>query len=298
MGEGVNLSGQSVLVTGATGSFGSAMLRRLVESDVRRIIAYSRDEFKQHQLQQEITDPRLRWFLGDVRDKDRLRLALRDVQVVIHAAALKHVTALQANPLEAVKTNVLGTMNVLEASLDRDVEKVLSLSTDKAVEPVNLYGATKATMERLVLDANTYCGPKCSVVRYGNVAGSRGSVIPLWRWQRARGQALTLTDSAATRFWITLDKAVAFVWDKLHAMQGGEIFVPAMPSVQMLEVARSVAKLTEAPITITGMKPGEKIHETVVGAHESVPGLPSPYASNSNPAWLTGEDLDKALALV
>lgn len=283
----------SILVTGATGSFGSAFVRQCLTTDTyRRVIVFSRDELKQSEMQRTMTDPRLRFFIGDIRDLDRLRLALRGVDTVVHAAALKQVPAMEANPMEAIATNVLGSMNVFRAALDCGVSKMLALSTDKAVAPVNLYGASKLAMERALLAANAYAGPKVSVVRYGNVAGSRGSVVPLWKWQRLQGQPLTMTSPDMTRFWIDLPRAVAFVRDSLTTMQGGEVFVPKMASVRVTDLAQVIG----GPVTVTGIRPGEKLHEQVVAAHEHVAGLPSPYASDTNDWWLEGDALQQAVA--
>jgi UDP-N-acetylglucosamine 4,6-dehydratase/5-epimerase len=292
------MSGRSILVTGGTGSAGSALIRHLCATTTagtwRRIICFSRDEWKQGELQRTLTDERLRFWLGDVRDVERLRLAFKDVQVVIHTAAMKQVPAMEANPIEAVQTNILGSLNVMRAALDGKVEKVLALSTDKAVAAVNLYGGSKFVMERLLLAANSYYGPAFSIVRYGNVARSRGSVIPVWRWQQAHGQPITLTSPDATRFWITLPQAVAFIDASLSRMTGGELFVPRMPSVRLGELARLFTDIPQ----VTGLRVGEKLHETVIGANESVAGLPSPYTSDGNTEWLEGEALQEAVACV
>lgn len=286
----------SILVTGGTGSFGSAFVRyTLSQTYYRRICIYSRSEHLQESLARELgPDDRLRFFIGDVRDKDRLTMAMRGCETVVHAAALKVVPTMEANPMEAVKTNVLGSMNIVEAALTTGVQKVIAISTDKAVAAVNLYGATKATMEKLVLNANTYAGPKFSVVRYGNVAGSRGSVVPLWKWQQSQGQPLTVTAPHGTRFWIELPQAVEFVAQSLATMAGGEVFVPRMKSVEMIRVAQAIG----GPWVTTGLRPGEKLHETVVAAHEHVDGLPSPYASDTNTEWLEGDALKAAVANV
>ena len=306
----------AILVTGATGSFGSAFLRSLcADQTYDRIVAFSRDELKQHQLRQEITESRVRWFLGDVRDLERLTLAFRGVDVVVHAAALKQVPAGEYNPSEFIRTNVLGSMNVALAALGTSVQKCLMLSTDKAVNPANLYGATKMCAEKFWLAANNYAGahgPKFSVVRYGNVAGSRGSVIPLFREKLARGEPLPITDPQMTRFWITLPQAAAFVREKLAVMQGRELFVPKMPSVRVGDIADVLLGDCPSPsatpglyfrwrdqhITNVGMRPGEKLHETVVSEWEHIDGLPSPYCSETNDWWLEGEDLRKALEAV
>jgi UDP-N-acetylglucosamine 4,6-dehydratase len=292
------MSGLSLLITGTTGSFGSAFLRHLCATTTsaqwRRLIVYSRDEVKQSALQRELTDPRLRWFIGDIRDQDRLALACRDVQVIVHAAALKRVETMEANPVEAVKTNIVGTMHVVQVAVERGVERALLLSSDKAVYPINLYGATKACAEKLFLNANTYAGPAFSVVRYGNVAGSRGSVIPVFREYRQQGHPLPVTDPACSRFWITLSQAVAFVERSLKQMRGGELFVPRMPSVLLGDIARLMGN----GIRQVGLRPGEKKDETCIAAHEYVDGLPSPYVSNENSEWLTGTALASALQAV
>jgi UDP-N-acetylglucosamine 4,6-dehydratase len=293
------MSGRSILVTGATGSFGSAFVRHLVTTTDaavwRRIIVFSRDELKQSEMQRTINDDRLRWFLGDVRDADRVALAFRNVQVVVHAAALKQVPALEYNPTEAIKTNVVGSMHVMLAALETGVERVLALSTDKAVSPVNLYGATKLCMERTLLAANAHAGPKCSIVRYGNVAGSRGSVIPIFRQHIGSGEAVPITHPDMSRFWITIPQAVRFVEHALSGMQGGEVFVPQMPSVRVTALAAALGSVRQR---IVGIRPGEKLAEVVVGSHEHVPGLPSPYASDTNDWWLEGEELCRAVEAV
>lgn len=286
---------RSILISGGTGSWGSTFLRHLCSTTTsatwRRIICFSRDELKQSELQRTMDDDRLRWFLGDVRDRDRLSLALRDVQVVVHAAAKKRVESMEQNPMEAVKTNVLGSMNVFRACLDNGVEKLLALSTDKACQPITLYGQTKAVMESLLLNGNSYAGTRCSIVRYGNVAFSRGSVVPIWKQYAAQGVPLPLTTETCTRFWITLPHAVTFVEQCLARMGGGELFVPAMPSVRMADVARTIS----SQIRITGMRAIEKEHEMVVAPHEHVEGLPSPFCSDTNLEWLQGDALHNAV---
>lgn len=288
----------AILVTGAHGSFGSAFLRSLVAStEYDRIVALGRDEYKQHELRQQITDSRVRWFLGDVRDLERLTLAFRGIDVVVHGAALKQVPAGEYNPSEFIRTNVLGSMNVALAAVGSSVQKCLLLSTDKAVAPVNLYGATKLCAERFWLAANNYSGAggcAFSVIRYGNVAGSRGSVIPLFRDKLARGEPLPITDPEMSRFWITLPQAVAFVREKLAVMQGRELFVPKMPSVNILQIAAQIAPGIHVH-DVVGMRPGEKLHETVVSEWEHIDGLPSPYRSDTNDWWLEGQELRKAL---
>lgn len=267
----MNWSDQIVLITGGTGSFGRKLAEHLVgERQVKKLIVFSRDEHKQHEMRMAgFDDPRVRYFLGDVRDVDRLRRAMQGVNVVVHAAALKHVPACEYNPIEAVLTNVMGARNVVEAALDCNVERVLALSTDKAVNPVNLYGATKLVAEKLFVQANSYrgAGPtRFSCVRYGNVLGSRGSVIPLFLEQRKTG-TLTLTDRRMTRFWLTLDQCVAFVTRAIERMDGGEIFVPKIPSLSLVELSQAIAP--EAETREIGMRPGEKLHEVLISEDES-----------------------------
>lgn len=265
----------SVLITGATGSFGTAMCEYLLkQTQVRRVIVLSRDECKQWQMQQKplFHDPRLRFFLGDVRDKDRLTRAFRRVDIVIHAAALKQVPAAEYNPSEFIKTNVLGTLNVTEAALEASVPRVLFLSTDKAVSPINLYGATKLCAEKLILAAGVYSdvqhSTKFSVLRYGNVMMSRGSVIELWKKMIQEGATdLPITDIDMTRFWITLDQATRYVHTALEDMQGGEIFIPRIRSMRLTELASVMAP--KLKIRLVGKRPGEKLHETLLNAHES-----------------------------
>ncbi|WP_119417841.1 UDP-N-acetylglucosamine 4,6-dehydratase (inverting) [Desertibaculum subflavum] len=263
--------GKTVLVTGGTGSFGSRFAAHALRHlKPRKIIIFSRDELKQYELRTGgLDDPRLRWFLGDVRDLDRLRRAFQGVDIVIHAAALKQVPACEYNPIEAVNTNINGTRNVIEAALDCGVQKVMLVSTDKACAPVNLYGATKMAAEKLIVQSNSYTGDKgtrFSVVRYGNVVGSRGSVVPLFLNQRNNGK-LTITDDRMTRFWITLDQAVRFVETCIDQMSGGEIFVPKIPSATILDLAAALAP--GCKLETVGIRPGEKLHETMVTEDES-----------------------------
>lgn len=266
----MDLKGKSVLVTGGTGSFGQKFVRFLLDHvDLERVIVFSRDELKQHDMAQRFRDPRLRYFIGDVRDLERLQRAFNHVDVVVHAAALKQVPACEYNPLEAVKTNVLGGANVINAAIDRDVKLVLALSTDKAVSPVNLYGATKLCAEKLFVQANAYSRygqPKFSCVRYGNVVGSRGSVIPVFMQQREKG-VITITDKRMTRFWLTLEQGVRFVYNCLTAMHGGEVFVPKIPSMNILDLAEAIAP--GCAIEVTGIRPGEKLHELLISADEA-----------------------------
>jgi len=261
----------TVLVTGGTGSFGRKFVRVMLdEFQPAKVIVFSRDELKQHEMRTGGFDhPSLRWFIGDVRDGDRLRRAMEGVEVVVHAAALKQVPACEYNPMEAVKTNVLGARNVIDAALDCGVAKVLALSTDKAVNPVNLYGATKLCAEKLFIQSNAYAGRKrtrFSCVRYGNVVGSRGSVIPLFLRQRAGGR-ITVTDPRMTRFWITLEQGVRFVIRCIEAMRGGEIFVPRIPSMNIMDLVRAVAG--DCAVEQVGIRPGEKLHEDLISEHEA-----------------------------
>jgi UDP-N-acetylglucosamine 4,6-dehydratase len=267
---------KSVLITGGTGSFGRAFARRLLlEDECRKVIIFSRDEWKQWEMRE--SDPifnhrKIRYFLGDVRDPGRLPRAFNEVNIIIHAAALKQVPAAEYNPTEFIKTNVNGAMNVIDAAINSEVELVLALSTDKAVNPINLYGATKLCSDKLFVAGNAYVGargmPKFSVVRYGNVSGSRGSVLPLWGSMLARGAtSLPVTDPRMTRFWITLDQAVDFVIHCLAKMKGGEIFVPKIPSIHILDLLEAVAP--GMPHTVTGIRDGEKLHELMVGVEDA-----------------------------
>jgi len=260
----MDMSGKAVLITGGTGSFGKKFVARILKSDVRKVIVFSRDELKQYEMSQEFRDPRIRFFIGDVRDERRLHRAFDGVDIVVHAAALKHVTACEYNPFEAVRTNVIGAQNVIEAAIDRGVRKVIALSTDKAASPINLYGATKLAADKLFVAANAYVGDKptrFAVVRYGNVVGSRGSVIPFFHQLRETG-SLPVTDKRMTRFWITLDQGVQFVLDSLARMKGGEIFVPKIPSVKVVDLARVIAP--NCKVQYIGIRPGEKLHEAMI----------------------------------
>lgn len=260
-----------VLVTGGTGSFGKKFTRLMLdEIHPAKIIIYSRDELKQHEMREAgYDDPRLRYFIGDVRDRDRLVRAFHGVDIVVHAAALKQVPACEYNPSEAIKTNILGSSNVIDAALDAGVERVIALSTDKAVNPVNLYGATKLAAEKLFIQSNAYAAgtrTRFSCVRYGNVVGSRGSVIPVFLKQRAAGK-ITITDERMTRFWISLEQGVRFVISCLEQMHGGEVFVPKIPSMRVTDLAAVVAP--EAKIDIIGIRPGEKLHEVLISEDEA-----------------------------
>jgi len=313
---------KNILVTGGTGSFGKKFVAVMMEKyHPKRLIVYSRDELKQHEMRVAgFNHPNLRYFIGDVRDLPRLRRAFNGVDVVVHAAALKQVPACEYNPMEAIKTNILGSSNVVDAALDAGVEKVLALSTDKAVNPINLYGATKLAAEKLMVQSNAYAGgmkTRYSCVRYGNVVGSRGSVVPLFFKQRQTGE-VTLTDERMTRFWISLDQGVRFVIRCIEEMQGGEVFVPKIPSMKMTDLAEAIAP--NARIKVIGIRPGEKLHEVLIsndearttveledmyvvqpgaalwfGHHWSELGKPLPdgyhYASDNNTVWLTLEEI-------
>lgn len=261
---------RTVLVTGGTGSFGKKFIKKLLSLDVKKIIVFSRDELKQYDMRKEFgEDSRLRYFIGDVRDKERLYRAFNGVNIVIHAAAMKHVEACEYNPFEAIKTNIDGAQNIIEAAIDCGVEKVIALSTDKAAAPINLYGATKLASDKLFVAANAYVGEKSTrfaVVRYGNVVGSRGSVVPYFQSIKHTG-ILPITDERMTRFWITLDQGVQFVLDSLERMHGGEIFVPKIPSMNILDLAKAIAP--ECDIKIVGIRPGEKLHEMMITADDA-----------------------------
>lgn len=265
--------GASVMITGGTGSFGKAFIRRLLaDGHAERIVIYSRDELKQYEVKQTLgDDPRLRWMIGDVRDLDRLRRAMHGVDYVVHAAALKQVDTAEYNPFECVKTNVLGSQNVIEAAIDLGVKRVVALSTDKASSPINLYGATKLCADKLVIAGNHYAGAqetRFSVVRYGNVVGSRGSVVPFFKRLAAEGVTrLPITDERMTRFWITLPQAVQFVLDAFDRMTGGELYVPRIPSMKITDLAQVLAPNTE--IDVIGIRPGEKLHEEMISLEDA-----------------------------
>jgi len=311
----------TVLVTGGTGSFGRKFTETMLrEYHPKKIIVFSRDELKQHEMRMAGFDhPSLRYFIGDVRDCDRLRRAMNGVDVVVHAAALKQVPSCEYNPFEAIKTNVLGGQNVIEAAIDRGVQKAMALSTDKAVNPINLYGASKLCAEKLFVQGNAYsgeAGTRLACVRYGNVVGSRGSVIPVFEKQKEAGK-ITITDGRMTRFWITLRQGVEFVIRCIELMHGGEVFVPKIPSMRIADLAATVAPGCE--VEYVGIRPGEKLHEVLVSRDESRYTLelddmyviqpvhpwwmapvydgakPLPegfkYASDTNDQWLSVEDL-------
>jgi len=268
--ENQPLRDASVLITGGTGSFGNAFVEEVLRNhNPRRVIIFSRDELKQYEMQQRITDSRVRFFIGDVRDLDRLKRACEDVDVVIHAAALKQVPAAEYNPFECIKTNVLGAQNVIDACLSTSVGKVVALSTDKAANPINLYGATKLCSDKLFIAGNSYAGKRSlrmAVVRYGNVVGSRGSVVPYFRRLRESG-CLPITDERMTRFWITLQEGVQFVINSLSRMVGGELFVPKIPTVDIVTLAEALAPGCRREVI--GIRPGEKLHELMIGPDDA-----------------------------
>ena len=320
------LTGKTVLVTGGTGSFGRAFIRIALTHEPEAIRIFSRGEYLQWEMLNQFNDNRLRFFIGDVRDRNRLQRATDGVDIVVHAAALKQVPTCEYNPVEAVATNVLGAVNVLECAIDQNVDKVIAISTDKACQAVNLYGATKAVMERLFVQANSYSGKhktKFSCVRYGNVSNSRGSVLPLFR-EQAKSGSITITDTRMSRFWLTLEKGVDFVLQSLEEMQGGEIFIPKLPSVLVTDIASAVESTVEPTVSrvVIGTRPGEKIHEMLITAEEArhsvgfdnhyvilpehsfwktrlFSGEPLPegfqYSSDTNKEWLSSEDLRKML---
>ena len=315
--------GQSVLVTGGTGSFGQKFAEIVLSHGrPRKLIVLSRDEMKQDQMAKRFRDDRLRYFLGDVRDRDRLHRAFQGVDIVVHAAALKQVVAAEYNPFEVVKTNIIGAQNIIEAAIDAGVKKVIALSTDKAANPINLYGATKLCADKLFVAANTYgggTGTRFSTVRYGNVVGSRASVIPFFLSRRSTG-VLPITHPDMTRFWITLDQGVTLVLASVAWVHGGEIFVPKIPSMKVVDLARAIAP--ECRLEIVGIRPGEKLHEMMITAddarntfefdthyiitpvfHEwtlfdfrTIGGTPAPdgfnYSSGTNDHWLTSDELN------
>lgn len=318
---------KSILITGGTGSFGKKCTETLLkQGPPRKLIIFSRDELKQHEMQQQFDHPCLRFFIGDVRDRDRLHRAMIDVDIIIHAAALKQVPACEYNPFEAVKTNIMGAVNIIDAAIDSGVERVLAISTDKAVNPSNLYGATKLCAEKLFVQGNAYSGAggtKFSCARYGNVVASRGSAIPLFMQQRING-VITVTDKRMTRFWITLERGVEFVLDRVQSMRGGEIFVPKIPSMNIMDLVDAIAPGCE--VKFTGIRPGEKVHEVLVSTDESRQTLEFPdmfviqpahpwwgdsdwkegqpladgfqYDSNNNPEWLNVKELQEMMANV
>jgi UDP-N-acetylglucosamine 4,6-dehydratase/5-epimerase len=265
------LRGSEILITGGTGSFGKSFIRHALDHlDPKRLIIFSRDELKQYEVRQQFNDDhRLRFFIGDVRDESRLLRAMHRVDYVVHAAALKQVDTAEYNPYEFVKTNVLGSQNVIEAAIDSGVKKVVALSTDKASSPINLYGATKLTADKLFVSGNHYAAAyetRFSVVRYGNVMGSRGSVIPFFRRLAEAGESLPITDLRCTRFFITLPAAVQFVVDSFDLMHGGELYVPRIPSMKITDLAQAIAP--GAAMHDVGLRPGEKLHEEMISPEE------------------------------
>jgi UDP-N-acetylglucosamine 4,6-dehydratase len=264
------LDNSSVLITGGTGSFGRALTEYLLKSEVRRIAIFSRDELKQLQMKNDFKDDRLRFFLGDIRDSSRLDIALHNVDFVVHAAALKQVDTGEYNPMEFVKTNIVGSQNVIDACIRNGVKKVVALSTDKASSPINLYGATKLTADKLFSAANNYShayGTTFSIVRYGNVMGSRGSVIPYFKQLASEGKPFPITDKRMTRFWITMEQAVEFVLESFEIMQGGELYVPRIPSMKIMDLARAIKE--DFSYEEVGIRPGEKLHEEMISPDDS-----------------------------
>ncbi|MFY9681570.1 MAG: UDP-N-acetylglucosamine 4,6-dehydratase (inverting) [Candidatus Sulfotelmatobacter sp.] len=297
----MNWSEQVVLVTGGTGSFGKKFVETMLkEYHPKRLVIFSRDELKQHDMRASGMDhPSLRYFIGDVRDAGRLERAFAGVTVVVHAAALKQVPACEYNPFEAIQTNIIGGRNVIDAAINQGVHRVLALSTDKAVNPINLYGATKLCAEKMFVQANAYAGSqdaRFACARYGNVVGSRGSVIPVFLEQRKTGK-ITITDARMTRFWITLDRGVKFVIRCIEEMHGGEIFVPKIPSMRMADLAETIAPGCE--IEVIGIRPGEKLHEVLVSEDEArntveVEGM---YVIRPSHPWWSGENWVSGRAL-
>lgn len=318
----LELSNKTILITGGTGSFGHAAVEMLLKKHVAKIIIYSRDEMKQWAMAQRFDDQRLRFFIGDVRDKDRLKTALRGVDIVIHAAATKIVPIAEYNPIECLKTNVFGASNLVEACIETDVEAVVALSTDKASSPANLYGASKLASDKLFIAANNYSGVdncKFAVVRYGNVMGSRGSVIPLFLKLAKDGKPLSITDRDMTRFMITLEEGVNLVFHAISDMIGGEIYVKKIPSMKVIDIAKAISP--EAEIVDIGIRPGEKLHEEMISLQDSeftfeyedhykilpminnwhkdtnrigdgvAVGNSFSYTSDNNKVWLTGKQL-------
>lgn len=319
------LNGKVVLVTGGSGSFGQAFARVVLRNyDIKKIVVYSRNEYLQYQMQQDFCDERLRFLVGDVRDESRLQRALEGVDVVVHAAALKQIPVVEYNPIEAVGININGAVNVVNACLDSGVKRVIGISSDKATAPRNLYGATKMIMEKLFVQANSYIGQRdiCfACTRYGNVVGSRGSIIPLFLKQKQLGE-ITITDERMTRFWLTLEQGVKFVIKCLGEMKGGEIYIPKIPSMRVIDMADVIAP--DVSRKIIGIRPGEKLHETLLTEDESrhslefddryviepefpfwtevnqllggVPVKYKAYTSDTNSWWLTKEELQNILS--
>lgn len=318
--------GASILITGGTGSFARAFVPRIIKENPRRIVLYSRGEHAQEEMSREFAHPSLRFFIGDVRDLSRLEMAMRGIETVIHAAALKIVPTAEYNPIEAVNTNVMGAQNVIRAAITTGVKKVIALSTDKCVNPTNLYGATKLCAERLFIAAHSLSGgsgPIFSIVRYGNVLSSRGSVVPFFEKLAAQGKTLPITHPNMTRFIITMDQALDFILQSLHVMQGSEIFIPKIPSIKILDLAKAIwmkhhpamSSKYNAPAEIIGIRPGEKLHETLLSVDEAPKttqlttqfiingsgegaGLPEgfSYTSDNNSEWLSVEQFRRMIA--
>lgn len=265
------MKNKKILITGGTGTLGKELVKQLLNTDVNKIYIYSRDEYKQYKMNKQFNNnSRLSFFVGDIRDKGRLYRAFNGINYLIHAAAMKQVPTCEYNPFEAVKTNIIGSANIIDAAIDQKVKKVLAVSTDKAVNPINLYGCTKACMEKMFIDGNNYGDKKTifSCVRYGNVVGSRGSVIPLFKKIAEENKRFPLTDEKMTRFWITIDKAAEFVLNSLNKMEGQEIFIPKMPTMEIINLIKAIKE--NAVIDIVGKRPGEKIHEVLISLEESL----------------------------
>ena len=299
----IDWENQTVLITGGTGSFGKKFTEIIFRiSSPKKLIVFSRDELKQYEMRQvysNIDDSLIRYFIGDVRDRERLYRAFNNVDIVVHAAAMKQVPACEYNPFEAVQTNIIGTKNVIDVAIDRDVQKVIFISTDKAVNPVNLYGATKLCAEKMVVQANSYSTVKrtrFSVCRYGNVIGSRGSVVPLFLQQRKNG-TVTVTDPNMTRFWITLEQGVKFVMRCIERMRGGEIMVPKIPSMNIMDLVQAVAP--ECQVKSIGVRPGEKLHEVLISEEEvsHTVELEDMFVIQPSYPWWDIEDLPNACPL-
>lgn len=320
----MSLSNKTILLTGGTGSFGKKFAEIVLKEHNPKVVRiFSRGELKQQKMREQFDDERLRFFIGDVRDRDRLHRAMNNVDIAVHAAALKQVPACEYNPIEAVRTNIDGAVNVIDAAIDNGVKKVMALSTDKAVHPINLYGATKLVAEKLFIQANSYTGKRktiISCVRYGNVVGSRGSVIPVFKEQRGKG-IVTITDERMTRFWITQEQAARFIIDCIEKMKGGEVFIPKIPSMKVTDLSDVIAP--EAKRKVIGIRPGEKINEVLLIGEEArhsrefnsyfviEPEHPFwnkdnfkegksllegfRYTSGDNDWWLTKDDLKKML---
>ena len=318
------LKEKTVLITGGTGSFGKAFVKRLLnDNQIKKLIIFSRDELKQFEMREILDSPKLRYFLGDVRDYSRLKRAADGVDIIVHAAAMKQIPASEYNPMEAIKTNILGAENIVNVAIENKVKRVIALSTDKAANPANLYGATKLCSDKLMVAGNILAGSsgtKFSVVRYGNVLGSRGSVIPFFK-ERAKSGLIPITDPRMTRFWLTLEDGVQFVLDNLERMYGGEIFVPKIPSFKVTDVAEVVCP--GLPIEIIGIRPGEKLHEVMITEDDALntvefdehyailsptltkienyqlPGKPVPdgfrYSSDNNHLWHTPQTFKELL---